>query len=105
VTEVLYPVPIPEPGLAGPVQELLGYPQVLPGSNLVPLEPVSVDDLDAAWQELLQQMRASGIAWRTGEPTIPQLSAYHMNGAASAHPERRRSAAAKTNGTSRRGAK
>lgn len=103
VTEVLYPNPVPEPALGEPVQELLRYPEVLPGGNLVPLEQVSVDDLDAAWLELLQQMRASGTAWRTGEPVIPQLSAYHVNGAASGQP--RGSAAAKANGTSRRGAK
>ena len=105
VTEALYPDPIPDPGLAEPVQNLLRYPQVLPGSNLVPLELVSVDDLDAAWQELVQQMRASGTVWRTGESAVPQLSAYHMNGAVYAQPERRPSAAAKANGTSRRGAK
>ena len=105
VTEVLYADPIPEPRCAGPVQEMLGYPEVLPGSNLIPLEPVSVDELDAAWQELLLQMRASGIAWQTGEPAIPQLDAYHANSAASSQPDRRRSAAAKANGTSRRGTK
>jgi hypothetical protein len=105
VTETLYPDPIPEPGLAQPAQELLDYPEVLPGSNLVPLEPVSLGDLDVAWQELLQQMRASGIAWRTGELARPQLSAYRVNGATSAQPERRRSGAARANGTSRRGAK
>ena len=104
VTEELCGGPMLEPNLAAPVLELLGYPEVLPGSNLVPLEPVSVDDLDAAWQALLHEMRASSMAWPAREPAIPQLTAGQMNGAARIQPQLHRDAPARVNGKSRHGA-
>jgi hypothetical protein len=105
VTDELYPDPIPQPEQLGPVQELQRYPDVFPGSNLAPLEPVTLDDLDAAWEKLLLQMHEAETAWRAGEPTAPKMGSFPLNGAAKAQPGGRRGTPAKSNGTARPGAK
>jgi hypothetical protein len=105
VTDQLYADSIPQPELAGPVRELQEYPNVPPGGILAPLESVTLDDLDGAWEKLLQRMHAVGTVWRTGEPPVQQIRSHSLNGAASAQPGRGQGATAKANGTSRPGAK
>jgi hypothetical protein len=108
VTEELHTDPITQPELPGPVRELLlDYPDsITPGSNLAPLQPVSVDDLDAARTKLLEQQQdEAGAARRAGERPSPQLGSFPVNGASAAQPGDRRRPSAKANGTTRPGAR
>ncbi len=105
VTDELYPDPMPQPEMPGPVQELQRYPDVRPGSNLAPLAQAALDDLDEAWVQVLQQMQAAETAWRAGEPAAPRLGTFPLNGAAKARRESRRGTTAKANGSARPGAK
>ena len=108
VPEELHAGPVTQPELPGPVRELLlDYPdKIAPGSNLAPLQPVTLDDLDAAQANLLQQEQDEvGAARRAGERPGPQLGSFPVNGASKAQPGGRRRASAKANGTPRPGAR
>ena len=61
------------PELPLEVLDLLGYPDhVRRGSNLEPLESVNLDDLDAVWENLQQQMRdEADAARRAGKERAP----------------------------------
>jgi hypothetical protein len=69
------------------VLDLLDYPdRIRRGSNVEPLESVNLDDLDAAWEKLQQQMQdEADAARRAGEERFPApgstYSAYTPNGA------------------------
>jgi hypothetical protein len=108
VTEELHAGPVTQPELPGPVRELLlDYPDKIPtGSNLAPLEPVTLDDLDQARSTLLQQERDEAEAGRrAGERPGPQLGPFPVNGTSGAQRGGRRRAAAKANGTQQPGAR
>lgn len=104
VTEELYPDPMPQPEMPGPVHELLRYPDIRLGTNLAPLAEAALGDLDGAWVKLLEQVQAAETAWRAGEPPTPQLGTFPLNGAARAHRESRRGTPDKANGSARPGA-
>ena len=76
-----------KPELPREVLDLLDYPErIKRGSNLEPLESVNLDDLDAAWEKLQQQMQDEAeAARRAGEEHGPApgstYSAYSPNGA------------------------
>ena len=63
------------------------YPdRIRKGSNLEPLESVNLDDLDAAWENLQQQLQdEADAARRAGEERRPApgstYSMYTLNGA------------------------
>jgi hypothetical protein len=102
VTEGL-PGQVPEIEMPGPVRELQGSPGVAPDSNLAPLAPVALDDLDRAWAALMQHMHEAETAWHTREPAAPRLGSFPLNG--TAQPGTGRRAPARSNGTSRPGAR
>src|SRR5271166_6316110 len=86
VTDELYTGPLHQLELPGPVQELQRYPDVTPDSNLAPLEPVALDDLDAKWLELQDQwQKQDDLTWqaaeRTGHRPGPTQPAPALNGA------------------------
>ncbi len=87
-----------EPSLPREVLDLLEYPDhIRKGSNLEPLESVNLDDLDAAWENLQQQMQdEADAARRAGKERAPApgstYRAYTPNGAS------RQAAALKGNG-------
>jgi hypothetical protein len=108
VTEKLHVGPVTQPELPGPVRELLlDYPdEIAPGSNLAPLQPVTLDDLDTARSKLLQQEQDEAAAGRrAGERPGPQLGSFPVNGSPEDQRGGRRRAPAKANGTSRPGAR
>jgi hypothetical protein len=78
-----------KPELPWAVLDLLEYPdRIRQGSNLEPLESVNLDDLDAAWEKLQQQMQdEADAARRAGEERSPApgstYQAYTPNGASS----------------------
>jgi hypothetical protein len=98
------PGQVPEVEMPGPVRELQGYPGVEPDNNLAPLTPVALDDLDRAWVALVQQMQEAETVWRVREPAAPRLGSFPLSGA-SQQPGTGRGAPARSNGTSRRGAR
>ena len=81
-------VPLAKPELPGEVLDLLDYPErIRKGSNLEPLESASLDDLDAAWENLQRQLQnEADAARRAGEERAPApgrtYSTYSLNGAA-----------------------
>jgi len=76
-----------EPELPREVLDLLRYPDhIRCGSNLEPLESVNLDDLDAAWENLRQQMQdEADAARRAGKERAPAPDStyrvYTPNGA------------------------
>ncbi len=86
VTEALWVQPA-RPELPREVLDLLDYPdRIRQGGNLEPLESVNLDDLDADWEKLQQQMQdEADAARRAGEERGPApgstYSAYTLNGA------------------------
>ena len=76
-----------EPELPREVLDLLEYPDhIRMGSNLEPLESVSLDDLDAAWENLLRQTQdEADAARRVGKERAPApdstYKVYTPNGA------------------------
>src|SRR5262249_35815790 len=108
VPDQLHAGPVALPELPGPVRELLlDYPgKIDPGSNLAPLQPVTLDEVDATRAELMQQEQDEArAARRAGERPGPQLSSFPVDGDAKAQPGGRRRASAKANGASRPGAR
>jgi hypothetical protein len=70
-----------EPGLPPEALDLLEYPdRIRRGSNLEPLETVNLDDLDAAWENLQQQMQDETEAARRAreERGLAPVSIYRM---------------------------
>ena len=68
VTEELYSGSLHQVQLPGPVRDLQRYPDVTPGSNLAPLERVTLDDLDKDWLDLQEQWHQhDNLAWQAGE--------------------------------------
>ena len=70
-----------EPGLPPEVLDLLEYPdRIRRGSNLEPLETVNLDDLDAAWEHLQQQLQDDTEAARRAreERRLAPVSAYRV---------------------------
>lgn len=86
VTEDLWAQP-DQPELPKEVLDLLEYPDhIRPGGNIEPLESVNLDDLDAAWENLQQQLQdEADAARRAREERGPAPSrvydAHALNGA------------------------
>jgi cytochrome c553 len=82
VAEDLWGLPA-KPELPWEVLDLLEYPdRIRQGSNLEPLESVNLEDLDAAWENLQQQMQdKADAARRAGEERDLAPGAYILNGA------------------------
>ena len=80
-------VPPAKPELPREALDLMEYPdRIRKGSNLEPLESVNLDDLDAAWENLQQQLQdEADAARRAGEERRPApgstYSMYTLNGA------------------------
>jgi hypothetical protein len=80
-------IPLTLPELPREILDLLEYPdRSRKGSNLEPLESVTLDDLDAAWENLQRQLQdEADAARRAGEERRPTAgstySMYALNGA------------------------
>ena len=92
---------MPQPELPGAVQELQGYPDVAPGSNLAPLEPGQPWTTSTRpWRDLLEQMQDGRDAWRAGERPGPAAGLLPAErGRQGPAVEAAGGAAAKANGT------
>jgi len=101
--EKLHPDPVSQRELPGPVTELLrDYPDVKPDSNLAPLEPTTLDELDTIWAGLHKQVNAvPQDQERPGHKPTAARGPLPLNGAAQTPAARR--APAEGNGTSRAG--
>jgi hypothetical protein len=68
VTEELYAGSLHQVELPDVVRELRQYPDVAAGSNLAPLELVSLEDLDAKWRELQEGwQKQHELVWQMPE--------------------------------------